>query len=240
MRLLLYLYPTGFRAEYGEQMLAIFEERRRDAGPLGLIALWIATFLDTIANASLVHADILGQDLRYALRTLNRSKGFAITTIVVAALRIGATTAAFTMVDHVLIHALSYPDSDSLVKMLRRADAFSAASLKGDLSPANYRDWKHQSTSFESMAAYRTVSLNLVGQGEPQRLDGAALTSEMLSPVLRVQPLFGRTFLPDDDKPASNDGGPLLLSYGLWQREFGGDQEAFWGAKCGWTKYPTR
>jgi predicted permease len=221
MRFLLYLYPAGFRAEYGDQMLAIFEERRRDRGTVGLIALWIGTFLDTLANATLVHADILAQDLRYALRTLKQSKGFAITTIVVAVLGIGATTAAFTMVNHVLIHPLSYPDPDSLVKMYEEQTL--SGVTQGDLSPANYPDWKRQSTSFEAMAAYRTVSLNLVGLGEPQRLDGSAVTSEMLSSVLRVQPIFGHTFLPEDDKPASNDGGPLLLSYGLWQREFGGD-----------------
>ena len=97
MRFLLYLYPAGFRAEYGDQMLAIFEERRRDRGLMGFIALWIGTFLDILAYATFVHADILAQDLRYALRTLKQSKGFAITTIVVAALGIGATTAAFTM-----------------------------------------------------------------------------------------------------------------------------------------------
>jgi putative ABC transport system permease protein len=220
MRFLLYLYPAGFRAEYGDQMLAIFEQRRRQTSPAGFIALWIGALLDTLANATLVHADILAQDLRYALRTLKQPKGFAITTIVVAALGIGAATAAF-IVDHVLIHALSYPNSDSLVKMYEEQTL--SGVTQGDLSPANYRDWKRQSTSFESMAAYRTVSLNLVGLSEPQRLDGAAVTSELLSSVLEVQPLFGRTFLPEDDKPASNDGGPLLLSYGLWQREFGGD-----------------
>ena len=220
MRFLLYLYPAGFRAEYGDEMRAIFDQRRRNCGPLGLVFLWIETLLDTLSNAALVHADILGQDLRYALRTLKRSPGFAVTTIIVAALGIGATTAAFTMVDHVMIHALFYPDSDSLVKMYE--DQMPSGGSQNDLSPANYRDWKRQSKSFESMAAYRTVSLNLVGLGEPQRLDGASVTSEMLS-VLRVQPLLGRSFLAEDDQAAAGDGGPLILSYGLWQREFGGD-----------------
>ena len=220
MRFLLYLYPAGFRAEYGEQMRAIFDQRRRNSGLLGLIALWLETLLDTLANASLVHADILRQDLRYAIRTLKHSLGFAATTIVVAALGIGATTAAFTMVDHVLIHPLTYPDPDRLVKLYE--DQSLSGGSASDMSPANYRDWKRQSTSFEAMAAYRTQSLNLVGTGEPQRLDGASVSSEMFS-VLGVQPALGRAFLPEDYGPASNDGGPLVLSYGLWQREFGGD-----------------
>ena len=64
-----------------------------------------------------------------------------------------------------------------------------------DMSPANYRDWKRQSTSFEAMGAYQTRSLNLVGSGEPQRLDGASVTTEMFS-LLGVQPMLGRAFLP--------------------------------------------
>src|ERR1700732_5343564 len=157
MRYLLYLYPAGFRAEYGEQMREIFGQGRRNSGSLGLIALWLETLLDTLANASLVHADILRQDLRYAMRTLRRAPGFAMTTIVVAALGIGATTAAFTMVDHVLIHPLTYPDPDRLVKLYE--DQSLSGGGASDVSPANYRDWKRQSTSFEAMAAYRTQSL---------------------------------------------------------------------------------
>lgn len=219
MRWLLYLYPAGFRAEYGDQMLAIFEKRRRDSGFFGWIALWIETIFDTLANAALVHADILRQDLRYAARSLRRAPGFALTTILVAALGIGATTAAFTMVDHVLIRPLNYPDSNRLVKIYE--DHSFSGTTDWDMSPANYRDWKNQSKSFEQMAAYRTQSLNLTGTGEPQRLDGASVTTEMFS-VLGARPALGRTFLPEDDR-LSSDGGPLVISYRLWQTSFGGD-----------------
>ena len=88
------------------------------------VALWIETFLDTVANAALVHVDILRQDLRYALRTLRRAPGFAVTTIVVAALGIGATTAAFTMVNHVLIHPLTYPEPGPSGEVVRRPCPF--------------------------------------------------------------------------------------------------------------------
>src|SRR5512143_1461833 len=93
-RALLILYPSSFRAEYGEEMDAIFARRAREApGALGLAALWAEALLDLIPNAVRLHADILRQDLRYTARALSRSPGFAATAILVAAIGIGAATA---------------------------------------------------------------------------------------------------------------------------------------------------
>jgi hypothetical protein len=103
-RALLHVYPASFRAEYGEEMCAIHAQRLRDSASPALV--WIATLFEVFYNALRVHLDILRQDLRYARRTLNRSPGFALTAIVVAALGIGATTAAFTMIDQVMIRSL--------------------------------------------------------------------------------------------------------------------------------------
>ena len=89
-----------------------------------------------------------------------------------------------------------------------------------ELSPANYRDWKAMSTSFQSMAAYHTISVNLVGQGEPERLDGASVEADFF-PTLGIHPLIGRIFTPEDDRHGAP--GTLILSYGLWQARFGGD-----------------
>ena len=214
-RLLLHLYPASFRAEYGGEMSAIFAQRRRDT------ALWllcVQTFFEVLLNATRVHLDILKQDLRYSIRTLARAPGFALTAIAVSALGIGATTAAFTMIDHVLIRPLPFPDSDRLVKLYQSQPVFNG--LHNDVAPANYRDWKRMATSFSSMGMFRYLSVNMLGAGGPQRVDGAAFSFDLL-PTLGAKPLIGRVFTEEDDRESS--AGTLLLSYSLWQEEFGGD-----------------
>ena len=96
-RALLHLYPSSFRAEYGREMCAIFAEKRRDvSGPLALVAFWLSAVADVIRHAFFAHGDILVQDVRYTMRVLGRSAGFAATVVLVSAIGIGATTAAFT------------------------------------------------------------------------------------------------------------------------------------------------
>lgn len=218
-RALLYLFPAAWRNEYADEMCLVYAARQRDAGgPIGQIALWLAILPDLLLNAIAVQWDMLRQDLRYALRALSRAPGFAITAIAIAALGIGATTAAFTMLNHVLLRPLPFRDQDRLVKL--HEDDLSDLARFWDVSPANYRDWKHMSTSFESMGAYRSLLVNMTGQGEPQLLDGASLTAEVL-PILGVKPLLGRVFTKTDDSDSAP--GTVVLSYGLWHEQFGGD-----------------
>jgi predicted permease len=219
-RFLLHAYPSSFRAEYGEEMCEVYAQRRRDASSILLVlALWLEVIWDTLGNAAKVHYDLLWNDLRYALRMLRRSPGFAFTAIAVAALGIGATTSAFTMIDHVLIRPLPFADQERLVKLFE--DHSSIGIRDFDVAPANFRDWKSRSTSFESMGAYTGLfSKNLVGQGEPQRIETSSLTADVL-PTLGVKPMLGRFFTPDDDHETAP--GTLILSYGLWTSIFGGD-----------------
>jgi putative ABC transport system permease protein len=138
-RLLLRLYPASFRHEYGEEMCAVFARRRRDTRTtLGAAALWCSAIGDTGATAAMVHWDILRQDLRYTARTLGRTRGFALTAVLIVSLGIAATTAAFSVTDFVLIRPLPFPDADRLVKVWERRPGFSRL----ELSPANYRDWQ--------------------------------------------------------------------------------------------------
>ena len=215
--LLLRLYPASFRAEYGEEMRAIWARRRRDAsGPLAAAVLWIATACEVLINAAAVHWDILRQDLRYTARTLARSPGFALTAMLVLALGVGANTAAFSVTDFVLIRPLPFPEPERLVRLWEKVPGYSQM----ELSPANYVDWKHMSKSFDAMGAYWESSVNLVGQGDPERLEGATVTADLL-PLLGVQPAMGRLFTAAEDREGAP--GTLLLSYQLWQAVFGGD-----------------
>jgi putative ABC transport system permease protein len=215
-RALLHLYPISFRREYGAELTALFDVRTRQTGRgLPMLVLWLGTIVEVIANAAAAHWDVLRHDLRYTFRTLARSPGFALTAILVTALGIGANTAAFSVADFVLIRPLPFAQPDRLVKLWEHPPGHVY-----ELSPPNYRDFKERNRSFAAIGAFHSTSVNLVGEGEPQRLNGSALTGDVL-PMLGVQPLLGRTFTDADDR--SGVDGTVLLSYGLWQRNFGGD-----------------
>ncbi|MGB9455441.1 MAG: ABC transporter permease [Bryobacteraceae bacterium] len=218
-RAFLYLYPASWRAEYGAEMCAVFAARRREAsGVLAVLALWIEALADAVTTAPAIQWDIFRQDLRYAFRALGRSPGFAITVVTIAALGIGTTTAAYTMVDHVLIRPLPFVQSDRLVRLSQDLPVW--GSHDSDISPANYRDWKRMSTSFAEMAAFNGLLVNITGQGEPEAIDGASVSGEMFS-LLGIQPVVGRSFNAGDDR----DSAPatVILSYGLWQARFAGN-----------------
>ncbi len=219
-RWLLHVYPASFRTEYGEELCAVFATERREASGFGIPVFWIGAILDVLFNALRVHLDIFLQDFRYTLRTLGRSPGFAVTAVVVAALGIGATTAAFTMVDHVLIRPLPFPDQDRLVNLYE--DKGALGQHDWDIAPANFRDWKQGSSSFENLAAYFNGRSNLVGEGEPQTVAAPELTVDMFA-TLGVQPLLGRFFTAADNRDSAP--GAVVLSYGLWQTVFGGNAD---------------
>ncbi|MDQ3426754.1 MAG: ABC transporter permease [Gemmatimonadota bacterium] len=136
--------------------------------------------------------------------------------MLVVALGVGANTAAFSVADFVLLRPLPFPQPDRLVKLWNRQPGYERI----ELSPANYRDWKSASSSFDAIGAYHGTSVNLVGQATPERLEAAAVTADLL-PILGVQPAVGRLFTPAE--AAEGAGGTVLLSWGLWQRRFGGD-----------------
>jgi predicted permease len=216
-RALLHLYPSGFRAEYGADMVGIFaERRRRTRGLAGVLALYTGAIWDVVHNAARVHADILRQDLRYTARTLLREPGYAATAIVITALGVGATTAAFSITDHVLIRPLAFADAGRLVKLWENQPQYS----RMELSPANYRDWKAQSTSFDGMAGFSSRPANLAGGREPQRLETILVDADLFS-VLGASPAIGRVFAPEDDHEGA--AGTLVVSHALWQSEFGAD-----------------
>ena len=157
------------------------------------------------------------QDVRYALRQLRKNPGFTLVAMLTLALGIGANTAIFTVVNGILLKPLPYASPDQLLMVWEKQ--LSDGSL-GTVSPGNFYDWRQQSHSFEKMAAidaYPDFILN--GTGEPQRLAGAAVSSDFFS-LFGTHMLLGRDFLADEDRPGNNQ--VVVLSYASWQRYFGG------------------
>jgi predicted permease len=215
---LLYLYPASFRADYGREMKSIVGVRMRETkGFLPRLGLWLETIADIVINSAAVHFDILRQDLRYTARTLSRSPGFALTAILVTALGVGANTAAFSVADFVLIRPLPYRDADRLMKIWEGPR--DGTNGRNEVSPALYKEWVSSTHSFEALGAHYSNAANLVGSGEPVRLETAFVTGSLL-PILGVSPLRGRLITPADQRDAS----AVVISYSLWQSRFGGDE----------------
>jgi putative ABC transport system permease protein len=159
----------------------------------------------------------LWNDLRYAVRLMGKNPAFTLIAIVTLALGIGANTAIFTVVNAVLLRPLGFHDSSRLVIVAEKSQYPTIST-----SYENYLDWRDQSHSFESMEATRGATIALTGAGEPERLNARYVTAGMF-PLLGVDAISGRTFHPDEDRAG---GAPVvLLSYGLWQRRFGGASE---------------
>jgi len=210
-RLLLHLYPSSFSADYEDELSEVFAERMRGAGAL---RMFFAALADAVPNALAAHWELLVYDLRFAFRSLMRSPGFALTAVLVAALGIGANTIAFSLADFVLLRPLPYAHSDRLVKIWQ-----GDATYRNELSPVNYRDFTTGAHAFAATAAYTMREANLTESGEPRRILLTLATPELL-PMLGVSPLIGRAFTAGD----ATTSNAAVLSYGLWQSQFGGDR----------------
>lgn len=156
-------------------------------------------------------------DLRYAARLLLKSPGFTAVAVITLALGIGANTAIFTVVNSVLLRPLPFRDPSKLVIIAERS-TFPVISV----SYQNWLDWRNQSHSFESVEGTVGGTIALTGTGDPEQLKLRYVTAGMFS-LLGVDPVIGRTFLPSEDRAGGNR--VVLLSYGLWQRHFGGTQD---------------
>jgi putative ABC transport system permease protein len=160
--------------------------------------------------------DTLLQDIRYSLRGLRRSPGFAAAAILTLGLGMGATTAIFSVIRAVLLAPLPYSEPDRRVMIWSRWKAFG----KTWVADAEVFDYRRMCPSFESVAAWGSGEANLTGDGEPVRVGVASITANAFD-TLGARPYLGRGFTPEEDRP----GGPpvAVLGYGLWQRRYGGD-----------------
>ena len=162
----------------------------------------------------------LWQDIRYGARTLRKNPGFTLVAVLTLALGIGANTAIFSVVHSVLLHALPYRDAERLVVVWENNR--SGNHPRNVISPINFLEWQAQAKSFEGLAAFYDTRFNLTGAGEPVAAPVQVATSNLFS-VLGADALLGRTFTAEDAEPGHND--VIVLSYGFWQRQFGGARD---------------
>jgi putative ABC transport system permease protein len=155
-------------------------------------------------------------DLKYALRQLRKSPGFAITAFLTLAIGIGANTAMFSIMDALVLRPLAVPDMNRVMTV----DEQQGNGNYQQVALANYEDWQRQSRSFEDLAVYRVDQESLTGSGDAAQVVTASTSANFFS-VLRTQPLIGRLFSDPECQTGKDD--VALLSYGAWQRRFGGD-----------------
>jgi putative ABC transport system permease protein len=150
------------------------------------------------------------------VRVLWKSPGFTLVTILALALGIGANSAIFSVVNGVLLRPLPYPTAERLVFLSEWSQQVPNMSV----SYPNYQDWRDQGTGFEQLAAFRSAGFTLTGAGEPEQLSAREVSWNFF-PALGVAPAVGRNFTAEEDKPGAQR--TVLVSYGFWQRRFGGN-----------------
>ncbi|HEX6057387.1 MAG TPA: ABC transporter permease [Gemmatimonadaceae bacterium] len=231
VRLLARLGPLVRRDEWlaeweGELEHAWLEARRRDdaswtrrlslqlrAGGAVADALWL--------RRRYGGDDVLGLDLKYAVRSLRRRPGFASVVVLTLALGIGATTAVFSVVNGVLLRPLPFPDPDRIVRLDGYPTNGDWEKVGTGTSYPDYLDVRAASTSFEHLAAIRGWTATLTAPGaEPQRVAVGYITANFTA-AFGVRPILGRGFLPDDERPGATP--VAMLSHELWSARWGGD-----------------
>jgi putative ABC transport system permease protein len=159
------------------------------------------------------------QDLRYGARMLLKSPFFTAVAVATLALGIGANTAIFSVVHTVLFRPLPFENPEQLVVIWETVLA--RGNVEGTPSPPDFREWRARANSFERMAAFYDTNYNLSGAGEPERLPGAIVSADLFQ-LLGVKAALGRTFVPSEEQFGAHR--VVLLSHGLWQLRFGGDE----------------
>jgi len=159
----------------------------------------------------------LMQDIRYAVRTLAKAPAFAAVAVLTLALGIGANTAIFSVIDGVLLKPLALPQADQVVSVWQRGTNFP----RYGISEGQHVTLKAEAQSFRELASYHTLVSVLTGADQPDRIPIAHVSAGMLT-VMGLAPVLGRDFLPEENLPRRNN--VVLLSFGAWQRRYGGDR----------------
>ena len=221
-RALVRVLPFDFRTNYEGEMEGVFREQQREAeergGVLGALKLWKETIVGIFTTAPREHWQILKSDCGYALRMMQKNPGFTAVAILTLALGIGANTAIFSVVHSVLLRPLPYPQAQQLIFIRQQEKKLGIEDLS--FSVKEIEDYRAQNRTLSGLVEYHAMSFTLFGHGDPERVRTGVVSANYFD-LFGIQPLLGRTFLPDDDKL----GAPpvLLLSYEYWKNNFGSD-----------------
>lgn len=159
------------------------------------------------------------KEFRYAFRQLLRQPGFTILAVVALALGIGANTVLFSAINTLFLRPLSYPQPEQLVRIW---GSFPERGLdRANISWPRFTSWRDQQQSFAEFSAQSFTGFTMTGRGDPENLNGVRVTENFFR-ALGVQPLFGRVFSPEEDKPGG--ANVAVLTHTFWQKRFGGDQ----------------
>jgi putative ABC transport system permease protein len=156
------------------------------------------------------------RDFQLAFRALRRRPGFSATVLVTLALGVGATTALFGIYRTVFLEPVPLPDSDRLVVVMGQT----SGGCCGPASGPDYIDWADRNSSFEVLALLNPSVWTLTGVPEPERVSGTTVTANVF-PMLGVEPLMGRTLLPEDEQAE----GAVVVSWPFWQNQLGGRRD---------------
>jgi putative ABC transport system permease protein len=217
-RLLLRLFPSEFRGDFGDEMSAVFRDERADAtaaGRLGMARLWWRTLGGSLKTAPREHLAVLVRDAAYGLRLMRKNPLATAAAMLTIALGVGANTAMFTVVNAVLLQ-LPFEDPSRLVSVLRQ----DAGGGSAPIPLTQFRTWNERVDAVESLAGYAMSSPVLTGTGAPERLRLECFSANMFS-MLGAPPAIGRTFAAQDDGP----GAPpvMVVSYAFWVSRLGRD-----------------
>lgn len=160
----------------------------------------------------------LRRDLLVAARALMQARGFAALAVTTLAIGIGATTAIFAAVDTILIRPMPYPHADRLV--VPTSVHVARGHFNGSIAFADYTDWRAERGVFQAVAAWRQITVDLTDYGDPERAEAAQVTEDFFR-LADATFIAGRGFVPADHDP--NAARVTVISYGLWQRRFGGE-----------------
>jgi predicted permease len=218
-RILLRIYPAGFREEYAPELERQFSDEYREAeGRRERLRLGLRVLADLAATAPAEIARELWQDLRYAARIYRRRSLVTTLALTALALAIGATAGVFSVVNALLLRSLPFRDPERLVELAN----FSSIEFDLHRRPAFY-EWQDQSTWWQDVTAYRSPDMNLSRTGQAIRVKVTETTSGFFT-TLGSEPQFGRPFAADED--VAGKDAVVVISYGVWRQLFGGDPSA--------------
>jgi len=215
------LFPAEFREHFAGEMRAVFRDQEVDAraaGGTAYLRFYWETGRGLVVAAFREHREILLQDVDYALRLMRKDLSFTAVVVAILGMAIGASTAAFMAAHAVLIEPLPFTGGNHLIHLQQRRPAIGVDDMP--FSVKEIQDYRSQNHTLDSVVEFHEMPFSLLGGNEPERVDTGVVSANFFR-VLGVSPLYGRTFMDEDDQP--NARPVLVLSYRFWQKAFAGD-----------------